>query len=654
MFLGFKWLRLLTFAGLACATAVWGAFGVRWSHAWTAEWGRPPLTEVERLTNEVAARDPKAGEQIQSLQARSDARALAASLVIADRRGGIDEVRKLAAAGPTGPKPPSLRLAELAIDSSLNLDREQRDGVLLAHGPAVEILSGANAEVTAYLDQLERASKDVSAWSLVRDDPVGLIVWMNVPERSLQDYYARERDWLAVALAESASDPSGLTRYLQVSKEFHPLVKQALVELDLGRVGFELFLEHGPLVQASVNAAKIPLDETLEIVFANRDLVVAKSNDHSPDQAAQWLASVRANKPNVWKYARTTPLALRLDAQASDVAERLLERFGADDVAAFLFAAYENEVSVAARAIDRFGDLAFYVLNRYHEDPRVHRLLADTSVGVRLVPYLAQFGDAGLDRVSANRGWLDKYFARDGTPLEKEWWTKIPGGGAADVARNWSTGKPNEWSELGWASLDVADAALLVASFGGSAVLTQGSKQAVKRAAISEARESALRLGQGARLAAREALVAGRSASMLRRAAGLSRSVVSSAGRTALRASENAASLVRNSASGWTRLSPTVRKWVARGLLGAGLYITLKERTLPMVAEKAGALMERIARQPLESLGEGLRSALASVGVDPNSLGTAVGIGLYAAVLGSLAAGTWLLRPRRRGVVYIG
>lgn len=648
-------MRRALFLGAFAATFAWLVWGFQWSQTWTAAWSKPKATETERLVQEVAARDPKAAEEIKSLQARSDARALGAVLADADRRGGLDEIRRIASQTKPGQKPAALRLAELAVNANINIDGEQRDGVLLAHGPAVEVLSGADADVDEYLDNLERASKDPSAWSLVRDDPVGLVVWMNVESRELQDYYARERDWLAPALAESTTDVAALIRGLQVSKDFHPLVKETLVELDLGRAGFELFLEHGALVQSAVTAKRIPLAEVLEVVFANRDLVVARQKEQSPEQIADWLAGLRANKPQVWKHARTTPLALRLNEQAPDVAERLLEKFGADDVAAFLFAQYENEIPSAAKAIDRFGDLGFYILNRYHEDQRVHALLNEPSVGVRVVPYLAQFGDAGLDKATSNRAWLDKYFKPDGSPLEKEWWTKIPFGAAADVARNWATGKPNEWSELGWASLDAADAALLVASFGGSAVVTQGGKQAVKRVAVAEAREGASRLAAGSRLAAREAMAAGRSASLLRRASGLGHSVVSAAGRTALRASERAAAIVRGSVAGWTSLTPLMRKWTARALLGVGLYITLKERTLPMVADKAGALLEKVARKPLESLGEGLRSALAAItGVDPTRLGTAVGIGLYVAILASLVAATWLLRPRlRRKVVYV-
>src|SRR5204862_598972 len=54
------------------------------------------------------------------------------------------------------------------------------------------------------------------------------------------------------------------------------------------------------------------------------------------------------------------------------------------------------------------------------------------------------------------------------------------GGGAANVARNWANGVPCEWGELGWAALDVADAALLVASLGSSATVTESGKEALK------------------------------------------------------------------------------------------------------------------------------------------------------------------------------
>jgi hypothetical protein len=95
-------------------------------------------------------------------------------------------------------------------------------------------------------------------------------------------------------------------------------------------------------------------------------------------------------------------------------------------------------------------------------------------------------------------------------------------------------------------------------------------------------------------------------------------------------------------------LSPTVRRCTARALLGVGLYFTVRHRTAPMLSEATAEVLEKIARAPLESLGEGMRQALAALGVDAKSLGTAVGLGLYLAGVTLLTFGAWWTRPRPR------
>ena len=84
-------------------------------------------------------------------------------------------------------------------------------------------------------------------------------------------------------------------------------------------------------------------------------------------------------------------------------ARAFLKRFAGNDVAGFLFAAYEEEVVPAAAALNRFGDLGFYILNRYQDDPRAHALLADPEIGPRMVPFLAMFQDQGFERLADDR-----------------------------------------------------------------------------------------------------------------------------------------------------------------------------------------------------------------------------------------------------------
>ncbi len=123
-----------------------------------------------------------------------------------------------------------------------------------------------------------------------------------------------------------------------------------------------------------------------------------------------------------------------------------------NDIATFLYANYPNAILPAAAAVNEYSDLAIYLLRKYSDDgqSRMHRFLNDPKIGMRAIPFVARFGDQGLDRLQENLGWLDKYFDADGKAKDKEWWTQIPGGAALDVARNWAHGHPNEWSELGW------------------------------------------------------------------------------------------------------------------------------------------------------------------------------------------------------------
>ncbi|HVJ81176.1 MAG TPA: hypothetical protein VNC50_08910, partial [Planctomycetia bacterium] len=97
----------------------------------------------------------------------------------------------------------------------------------------------------------------------------------------------------------------------------------------------------------------------------------------------------------------------------------------------------------------------------------------------------------------------------------------------------------------------------------------------------------------------------------------------------------------------WAVLPPSVRRWTLRGLVGAGLFVTLKERTLPALGDEVALSIERIAKAPLEAIGEKLRSAVgALLGMSPEAIGPAAAVGLYAVVLAFFGGFAWLTRPR--------
>ena len=90
-----------------------------------------------------------------------------------------------------------------------------------------------------------------------------------------------------------------------------------------------------------------------------------------------------------------------------------------------------------------------------------------------------------FNRIEDNVKWVDRYVSKDGK-LTEEKASLIEAcpfvGGMATVAKNWAKGYPCEWSEIGWAALDVADCALLIASLGASSAVTVGKSAATTTA----------------------------------------------------------------------------------------------------------------------------------------------------------------------------
>jgi hypothetical protein len=604
---------------------------------------------------------PEAGAFLAQLDETREIRAVAASVRTADRSGGTTAVRRMIAQVSSGHEPCSLSLARLGVQERLFQTEEAREAFAIAHGTSCEALAlePDAADAAGYLQLLSHAAEQPPVWRVVRDDPIALVLWPHLgQEPDLWAFYAEQRDWLAEALValelleaqrseiqeEAASRepeahrpepgaqapvPAGprLAQAVKAAYRHHPLVRQAVVDEKLGGVGFALFVSHGPVLQQAVLRHGLPLAEVLAVLAPNLESFElpaspeAERNARAQTLAAE-LAHVRRNKPSVWEDAKRHTLAWRLNKDVPEHAEALLETYGADDIAVFLYASFEREIVPAAAAVAKFGDLAIYILNRYAENQRLHDWLRDPRVGVRIVPFLARFQDEGLDRVDADLAWLDRYFHLDGSPRQDDyaWLEGVPiVGGPANVLRHWSRGEPCEWSELGWAALDIADGALLVMSFGGTSALT-AARSGTKTVAVRAGRTAARSAGAGARQAARAgvrrtllrrivAAAGGKPFTMVSRTGGVLRGGASTARRGAARVWE-AAWQVKTA---WQRVPPPIRLWTYRGLLAVGLLITLKERTipaLPQLGEQIGKLAGELVRGSSEAVGAGLAAAL--------------------------------------------
>ncbi|MDR1383353.1 MAG: hypothetical protein LBJ67_05850 [Planctomycetaceae bacterium] len=627
---------------------------------------------VAVMAEELKRTNPDAAAELAKMELSRNERALAATMLVRYDRSGTDGLKHLADYRDKHEiELFDLRLAELAANPRLFPFGKQRECFLYAHSLPLQqnletaiFVRGNTNNIAAndilkqgddYLQTLREASQDVDSWRRVRDNPLMVYLMQNVKEKQLLTFYDNEKEWiddaLFLILANTVPDTeaSSPEYVLQVIRKNHPHFKNALESLFSFREieeneteavvlnTFALFSNYGGVIQYCVRQGKIPIGELMDVMFANQDFL-DKNTDSTDEKLAAKLTTIRDSHPAVWNAAKTSPLCLQLFDDLPNLADSLCEKYGTDDVATFLYTKYGETVSQAAAAINKFGDIAIYILNRYEKSDLFRKSLNDEQLGVRIVPYVVQFGDTGLERIDNNKAWLDKYFDDAGNARQKEWWVGIPGGGAADVVRNWYNNYPNEWSELGWAALDVADATLLVASLGTSSgvsaaktTATTGAKNAAKIGVKNVGRDLAATVAEsGMRQTAKGARAAAKleKRSLLRRGALSSRVGyylapvrVGNVLRYVVRVSETVATApfkkavqafykeARNIRVAWHGVRAELRHVVYRSLLYTGLAVTLWYRTLPMVAERLPEMADATGR----FLGELTKSAAKSI-----------------------------------------
>lgn len=673
---------------------------------------RLPKTEAEAaqaiVDGELARlekADPQAAQILQGLRDRRGEQSLAPAFRVAES-GAVNPMsalRELASRSKDERTPYEVQLTDIARRSVNLNDPEESQAFFHSHATACNLLTNdtSGRSTDRYLSRLEEAAQNPAAWRVVKDDPVALLIWRQLAaEPDLLQYYEGEREWLAEVLAdlelvsaEATAHPSpeleesaaraaekSYVDAIRVAKKYHPLPKQAATDLQLGSLGFSLFIDFGPIIRIAVGDYSLPLDETLEVLFINGDRFRPSDNDAlslaKADEFARELVQVRKARPQVWEFARTHPLALRLNHDVPKYADQLLDKFGGNDVCAFLYTNYEKEIAPAAGALATFGDLGFYILKTYEDDSRLKARLADPKVGILIVPFMARYGAEGFDKLDDDTAWVTRYFNADGTPRKDDWeWMKaVPILGApAHLVANIANGHPTEWSEWGWAALDVADGALLVASFGASAevsvakqALKEGTKEGIelvgkqqaKTLARSAAKRSAGTVGKsGARVGVRQV----QRSALQRLVQSGSRAMLSTskfavvAGRNVARVADPVVAGARRLKNTWTAVPVNVKRWVYRSLLAVGMMITIHERVIPALPAFGEAVGTEIGRL-LNSAGSALADAFAAamregLGLTRGQIGFWIAHIIACLLLALLAWRWWpLRRPELRAV----
>lgn len=719
---------LLTFAGLLSQYSTL-------PDALAQRFAPPQQAALERAIAALATRDPDAANILRSLHDDRDRRAIEAALREQQSLPGGDAVRTaetIARNLKDGSAPLATHryeLAKLAGDKDLLPTEAERDAFVVAHGTALDALASlqdvpeqgkaiAEQSMSEYLTQLRQAVSRPALFRRTASDPIAMMLFQEVEDEKIRDYYLRANenathpDWLREVIAVSVqgdrgnASPMRLTSFsrsqneegdeppplsvgdvVRVAYENHPVFEQAIFD-DLAlqedqrrpaAVVVALFQEYGPIIRMAVGpAGNVPRSEILDVIFANEDFIeeaADRDGREAPAKLAAHFAFLQKSKPGVWREARYSPLALRLEREAPDDANVVLEKYGPDDIATLLFTGYEDSLPKATKSVAQHGDLAITVLQMYSDEEGgtnglFHRALMNPRIGTRIVPFVASKGDEGLVKVQDNIGWLDKYFKEDGTPREESYLETIPFvGGPANVVSNMVKGHPNEWSELGWAALDVADVALVVGTWGGSLAKQPGqevAKQAAKAAARQAGKQAAIR---GARTAAavttRAAARAARSqlGKSLLRAARVAGRAITFTGRVLTRTwkvlkyvlsvSHQAIVTVVTKANdlrkAWGSVSPAVRRAVYGGLLTATLYVRLRYKTVPELhlfgeelGEFAGGIVKQAGRTMATAFAAFVDEAFGDV---LGRFGRLSGWVAYLFAIGVFGAMAWKTRP---------
>ncbi|MCL2744298.1 MAG: hypothetical protein FWE67_10640, partial [Planctomycetaceae bacterium] len=421
---------------------------------------------------------------------------------------------------------------------------------------------------------------------------------------------------------------------LSVIEKYHPAFRDAVAvmgqqlaqnnehdnDITAGLISiFQLFGNYGDVISTCVTN-KIPLDELINVMLANPDFC-----ELYEQELAARLVKIHSRQPDIWKNA-DQPLVLQFSQDVPSHANDLYRKHPQHNLAAFLYLKYGDCVPQAAAAIDKFGDLAVFIFNKYSESDLFKKHLKDNELGVRIIPYAAMFEDKGLERLAQNKNWLDKYFDAEGNPKEEEWWTVLPGGALVKVAQNWTQGLPCEWSELGWAGVDTADAALLIITMGASSAVTKPitipAKATVKIGGKLIAKETADVLAKSA--ARRTAVIAAERLPVLVRLTRLAESSrfmrwSLASGKFVYRVYEVGvkAPLRILGQSVYKTAKVVSNPKVARALLTVGIAITVYYRTLPglkealpQLGEKAGQDIAQLVKTTAETVAATLHGFL--------------------------------------------
>ncbi|MEI7962170.1 MAG: hypothetical protein WCI04_07580, partial [archaeon] len=269
---------------------------------------------------------------------------------------------------------------ELSVDKNLVYDNEDRKKVIYAHGSFLylkesELIKKAlvtkNLEeqgnykaeiqklVNEHFDRLKKFSKEPGTWEIVKYDPVAVMVFTEVDDSKLRQFYVENHEWVQDMFSQFQNLPLekekegtavSIKSVLETASLYYPETKKAVVDqkqngCGFGPMGFQLFFKYGDLIKTCVDKEKVlPLCETLEIFFSQQDYLNSFIEKHSTESAASLLArnlgEIKKTSPDLWRAAKASPGALDLYEDAKEFANDVFKKCDGINVQDLLYADY--------------------------------------------------------------------------------------------------------------------------------------------------------------------------------------------------------------------------------------------------------------------------------------------------------------------------
>lgn len=654
--------RSILFYLLIIAALAWFFKGGDWLQGGVED---PNSRKLREMLKSIEKSNPEAAKRIKEAGKKNPYAVAVSVATIKNQKDYEKQLAKFAESLKDEESNPFIEAIELCVGKDLVRDNEDRKKIIYAHGSFLyikdsELLKKAINEksleekekykadiqklVEEHFDRLKKFSKDPEIWEIVKYDPVAVMVYSEVEDSKLRNFYKDNHDWVQDMFSQFQNIPKEnegikegsvvtITSVLETASKYYPETKNAVVDqkhngCGFGPLGFQLFFKYGELIKTCVEKEKVlPLCETLEIFFAQHDylntFIDKHSSDSGPSLLARNLGEIKKTSPDLWRAAKSSQGALELYDDAKDYANEVYKRCDGINVQDLLYTDYFQEDRVliknAAHALAKWGQLAFYILNSY-SDHGEEKSIAPAPQGIpltqlprefkdnnfkkalridfRTVFHVARNGQTGISEILTSPKYLDKDLDAKGDPLNPSVWKKAPIiGGPLVVFDNWVKGYPNSYAELGWAALDVADGALLAMTLGASAE-TSIAKQAAK--------ETAKEL---ARIAAKEAVKKGVKTTFIKFAESafikfirvlnavdkLTLGIPSFLLRVGGKITNVALYLARSTIKVWSGLPTGFKKFVYKSFLAITISISIAFRTIPFLWNQ---FLEQIKKLP--------------------------------------------------------